>query len=204
MRRPLALLTIGVGATIALWRLRSRVPLPQLHLRWVIDVGPDEAAISLLRVVALVGAIYLVVIATLHVVVPTWSPARRFVTRLTLPSLRALLVTTVLTTSSAGAAFASARTTVPPPISIALVESPAPPEPPAQTSLPPANYSVKSGDCFWSIAKVVMTAHLGRPATNAEVATYWRRLIDANRRGLAHPDNPDLIFPGQVIVLPEP
>jgi nucleoid-associated protein YgaU len=34
------------------------------------------------------------------------------------------------------------------------------------------------------------------------VAPYWRAVIDANRDRLAVPGDPDLILPGQVIVLP--
>jgi nucleoid-associated protein YgaU len=63
---------------------------------------------------------------------------------------------------------------------------------------------VKPGECFWSIAEDVLTRHLGHVPTDAEIVPYWRRLIEANRTELAHHDNPDLIFPAQVFVLPAP
>ena len=38
--------------------------------------------------------------------------------------------------------------------------------------------------------------------TDAEVASYWRRLIAANEDRLVDPGNPDLLLPGQELVLP--
>jgi hypothetical protein len=34
------------------------------------------------------------------------------------------------------------------------------------------------------------------------VLAYWERVVDHNRDGLADPDNPDLIFPGDEVRLP--
>ena len=74
----------------------------------------------------------------------------------------------------------------------------------AVPSDPVALYTVKSGDSFWSIAEVAITTHLGRPPSIAETGTYWRRLVSANGDRLVHAGVPDLIFPGQTFVLPEP
>jgi hypothetical protein len=38
--------------------------------------------------------------------------------------------------------------------------------------------------------------------TDAEVATYWRTLIAQNMDQLVDPGNPDLLFPGQELTLP--
>src|SRR5258705_8648776 len=101
VRRPLALLVLAVAASSALWKLASRFPLPRADIgRWLVDVGPADAAMSVVRVAALGAAVYLAVIALLHLLVPTWSRAGRWVSTLTPPSLRAMLVTTVLVTSS--------------------------------------------------------------------------------------------------------
>ena len=76
MRRPLALLVIAVAAGSALWRLASRFPLPRRDIgRWLVEVGPADAAMSVLRAAALGAALYLTVIALLHLLVPTTSRA---------------------------------------------------------------------------------------------------------------------------------
>ena len=67
-----------------------------------------------------------------------------------------------------------------------------------------ARWTVKPGECFWSIAEDVLTARWGRPPTDAEIVPYWQRLIEANRLELAQRDNADLIFPAQVFVVPAP
>ncbi len=203
VKRPLALLVLAVAASSALWRLASRFPLPRRDLgRWLVDVGPADAAMSVVRVAALGAAMYLAVIALLHLVVPTWSRAGRWVSTLTPPSLRAMLVTTVLVTSSAGAAFAGPRAAPPPPVSIALSDPgviAAPPTVPEE-----ALYTVKAGDSFWSIAEAAISAHLGRPPSVSEIGTYWRRVVSANNERLVHAGVPDLIYPGQEFVLPKP
>jgi nucleoid-associated protein YgaU len=75
--------------------------------------------------------------------------------------------------------------------------SPAPPAWPAA----PATWTVAPGDSFWSIAEEVLADAWGRPPTDAEIDPYWRVLIAANRDRITS-GNPDLIFPGQVFVLP--
>ncbi|MDQ4091631.1 MAG: hypothetical protein M3163_15240, partial [Actinomycetota bacterium] len=85
-----------------------------------------------------------------------------------------------------------------------------PAEPRVESSAPDVvqtaahRWTVKPGECFWSIADEVLTARLGRAATDAEIVPYWRRLIEANRHELAQRDNPDLVFPAQVFVIPAP
>lgn len=61
---------------------------------------------------------------------------------------------------------------------------------------------VQPGDHLWGLAAKAVQGDLGRPPTEAEVATYWRRVVAANRDRLVDPDNPDLILPGQEMVLP--
>ena len=208
VRRPLALLVLAVAAGSALWKLASRFPLPRHDIgRWLVEVGPADAAMSVVRVAALGAAIYLAVIALLHLVVPTWSRAGRWVATITPPSLRALLVASVLTTSSAGAAFAGVRAAPPPPVTIALSDPAviaaviaAPPTVPDEAAI----YTVKPGDSFWSIAEVAIGAHLGRSPSLSEIGTYWRRIIGANSERLVHAGVPDLIYPGQEFVLPQP
>jgi nucleoid-associated protein YgaU len=49
-------------------------------------------------------------------------------------------------------------------------------------------------DCFWRIAEYDFV--YGDPFK-------WRILYEANKSELKYPDNPDLIFPGQIFVIPE-
>jgi nucleoid-associated protein YgaU len=80
---------------------------------------------------------------------------------------------------------------------------PSPPQPPvtpAPAAPPVADdvYVVQPGDHLWAIAERVIGERLGRAATDAEVVPYWRALIDLNR-----PPNPDLIFAGERLRLPD-
>lgn len=62
---------------------------------------------------------------------------------------------------------------------------------------------VEKGDHLWKISSRHLCALTGRPATNAETGPYWRTVIEVNRRQLRSGD-PDLIYPGEVIELPDP
>ena len=62
--------------------------------------------------------------------------------------------------------------------------------------------TVEPGDSFWSIAEAEVAAHLDRAATEAEVHQHWQRLLAANADRLVVADDPDLLLPGQHLVLP--
>jgi hypothetical protein len=73
------------------------------------------------------------------------------------------------------------------------------------TSEPDDDWVVEFGDSFWSIAEeAVAERTTRRRPTEAEVAAYWRRLVDANRDRLVDARNPDLLLPGQRLVVPPP
>jgi nucleoid-associated protein YgaU len=86
------------------------------------------------------------------------------------------------------------------------------PAPPATVDIPagllgePAGtfWTVRPGECFWSIAEDVLTRAWGRTVTDAEIVPYWRTLIEQNRPSLADRSNEHLIFPGQVFSVPAP
>ena len=60
---------------------------------------------------------------------------------------------------------------------------------------------VEPGDSLWSIAAEVVRG--ARPdAGDRDVSRFWQRLIEANRHELVDPDNPDLLLPGQRLVVP--
>jgi nucleoid-associated protein YgaU len=60
---------------------------------------------------------------------------------------------------------------------------------------------VEDGDHLWKISQAHLDQVLGKPATADEVDPYWRSLIEANRDRLVSGD-PNLIYPGEVVVLP--
>ena len=66
----------------------------------------------------------------------------------------------------------------------------------------PAMWTVRPGDDFWSIAEHVVSGQSAHPTGEREVAGYWARLIATNRGREPRPGDPDLLFPGQVLVLP--
>ncbi|MCU1376678.1 MAG: hypothetical protein JWO68_3964, partial [Actinomycetia bacterium] len=65
-------------------------------------------------------------------------------------------------------------------------------------------WTVAAGDHLWSIAERVLADAWARPPADHEVVPYWEQVVGANRDRLADRDNPDLIFPGQQLVVPAP
>lgn len=68
----------------------------------------------------------------------------------------------------------------------------------------PETWVVDRGDHLWAIAMETLTDHLGEPPSERRVARYWQRLIDANIDRFVIPGEPDVIMPGQRLVLPRP
>ena len=86
-----------------------------------------------------------------------------------------------------------------------VIVSDTPTSPPPQSRRPPGTrhanpaphtkqWTVRAGDHFWSIAQ--RTAGRGE-----DVEEVWRWLIERNRERLLDPANPDLLVPGQVLVI---
>lgn len=67
---------------------------------------------------------------------------------------------------------------------------------------PNGRHRVVAGESLWSIAREALARHRAREPSDAEVLGYWQDVIERNRGSLADPDNPDLIFPGDEVVLP--
>lgn len=55
--------------------------------------------------------------------------------------------------------------------------------------------NVKAGDSLWSISRQI----LGADATDQEIASFWPKLYEKNRAVIG--SNPNLIYPGQVLVI---
>jgi nucleoid-associated protein YgaU len=76
------------------------------------------------------------------------------------------------------------------------------PAPAPSTASPPSatsSWRVERGQHLWGIAEATVHARGGGAA---QVPGYWRTLVEANRDRLVVRDRPDLIFPGQDLVLP--
>lgn len=63
---------------------------------------------------------------------------------------------------------------------------------------PPDHVVVVSGDHLWKISE----RHVEATSPGLRIAPYWLEVIEENRPRLRSGD-PDLIYPGEVIVLPE-
>lgn len=69
------------------------------------------------------------------------------------------------------------------------------------TVLLEASIVVMPGDHLWSISRRRLEHASDGAVSNDAVASYWRRVIDANRDRL-HSGDPDLIYPGETVLLP--
>jgi nucleoid-associated protein YgaU len=78
-----------------------------------------------------------------------------------------------------------------PPATALSVAPTAPPVPATPLPAPSATHRIEPGEHLWSIA----AGHA------ADVAPYWRRLVELNRPHLRSGD-PDLLYPGETIELP--
>ncbi len=87
------------------------------------------------------------------------------------------------------------------------------PQPGTEPSIPPAptrieriapgeDYHIQPGDHLWNIARRMLAGSMPTPPTNRQVAAYWVDLVEANRDTIRS-GNPDLIYPGEKLVLPQ-
>jgi len=74
---------------------------------------------------------------------------------------------------------------------------------PAGASTAPS-WVVDAGDSFWSIAAETVSPSASDEPSDRQVIGHWRRLVEANRARLLDPGNPDLLVPGQELILPDP
>ncbi len=103
-------------------------------------------------------------------------------------------------------------TDIPPPTIVPLppmaekrpLTAPPPGQPPdTEVSADTMEVVVKSGDNIWDLAAARLADLLGRPPTSREVVPYWQRVIEENQSRIRSGD-PDLIFPGEILILPPP
>lgn len=209
------------------------ITAPEQWSSWAAGRDPVTIAFSILRVVTLVVAWYLLG-ATLTSVAARLLHSTRFIALadlLTVPAVRRLVQSAVgvgfaaaaLTagsapTTTATAAGPVATATLPatdqvemqPVTDTRISMVPVPPEPVAEppgvavAGEPDGEWMVEPGDHFWSIAEAVLADAWGRSVSDEEITVYWQRLVDANRSRLVDPANPDFILPGQRFRTPPP
>jgi hypothetical protein len=196
---------------------------------WADDTPPPMMAAAVVRLAAMGAAVYSAGMVTLVLVADVARCRALAYTALgaTPAILRralgggaaqvALVAGTVVVTAPVAAAQEPAQTTatmarVPPePAPVATMVWVGQVEPPPQSTpastVPAAAPSaddawlVEPGDSFWSIAEEVVDTH---SSSTSDVTAYWQQLIAANRDRLVSPDCPDLLIPGQTLVLPTP
>ena len=187
-----ALLDMGAAPWAAVtWRT------PDL---WLVTADPADLVAGTLRMVAVFGALWLLVATVLQVILAAMSVARP--DRWRVPGLPAGLRRRI---DGAVAALVATSTLAAPAVAVASPglprHVPVPIQEQATETAPPTEgrHTVVPGDHLWSIAEGVVQRAQGE-ATDAAVTAYWRELIAANA-DLPSGD-PDLIRPGEQVRLP--
>ncbi|MEM9714144.1 MAG: hypothetical protein AAGA17_18125 [Actinomycetota bacterium] len=196
---------------------------------WLIDPGPldpgEELAVTMLRSALGVAGAHAAVLGSLWLLSWAfgWRRALRWSARLgaariglaTSIGVASLGVGSLAASTPVGAAEADVETV--PSASLTPVELPvaslvpidehaeagAPDESSAQVAATDApTWNVEQGDHLWSIAEARVGGDDGI-VDDAEVHDYWVRLVELNADRLVVPGEPDLILPGQELLLPE-
>ena len=198
--------------------------------RWYRAIGPATAAIALARVAALALVAWLVLsllLVTASGLRPASMGLRRMAQRIAPAALHQALAGLTGLTVLAGATATTVVAAAPPAAatddggvavlrrtggpgttavlrpahqprrSDAAVPAPVAPVPATDADV----WLVEAGDSCWHIAAEVLAERHGAPADDAAVERYWRRLVAANGSRFVTGD-PDLLLPGQQLVLP--
>jgi hypothetical protein len=193
---------------------------------WSRSAEPLDLAAAVLRPVAVVAAGYLALAVVAALVAAASGRGQRMAARLVPRALRrplatlaaaAVGVSAVVGPAGAASDAGSAATADEPPTMVVLdgprtslpwaAAAVAPVAAPEATAAAPdrarpTTVVVQSGEHLWTVAEAELGRRLGRVPTDEETDPYWRALVEANRDRLVDPDNPDLIFSGQQLVLP--
>jgi nucleoid-associated protein YgaU len=225
-RGLLVLAVIAVVAAISwLWHLGGPLEHPPVSAsrwpQWWSSREPLDAIAALASVVAVVALGWLGLVACVHLLATWWGIGRlHSLTARLLPGVLRTLVATAalgagsLHTTGAGAAPAPPLDDTPPTMEVlsppageagdgAVRVDPAPP--PVTTGADGATVGVvrvHQGDHLWGIAAARVRLSLGAEPAPEQIRPYWTALIEANRDRLLDPDDPDLLMPGQELVLP--
>lgn len=181
---------------------------------WLSLTPAEDVVAALLRLAAL-GACWWVagsLLVAVAVRVVGWRPALGLADRLSPRAVRRLAdqVTggTLLAVSLLGPATPAFGHPIEPgeaPAVASFAPPGATPDSPATGSGPrDVSVRVRPGDHLWGIARAELARRRGVGADvldAATVAPYWRGIVEANRHRLRSGD-PDVLFPGEVVLLP--
>jgi len=232
-RLPLGVVIVAlIAAVVFLHRLADYYPLASLQTGPLeLALGTLARLVGLTIAYWLLGSGVLLILVYLTAVPAairaiswvTWRPLRRLIERSVASSL-----VIALSTSSAGASVApgyvpvpagdprtttttaAAVTTTTQPLSITVLRPVdtlyLPIENPRQTAVATTvgeiEVTVQRGDSMWLLAERRLRELRDNKVTDADIAPYWLAVIAANQRRIRSGD-PDLIFPGELLLLPE-
>jgi hypothetical protein len=227
----IAVLAGLVASVIFLHRLALEFPLSALESGPLeVALGTVARLVGLVVAYWLLGSSLLLILARLAAIPAairaaswiTWGPFRKLIERSVASSL-------VLALSGSPAAGSVEPSYVPVPAGDPTTTSPPTSLPSPTTTIPitiadpvdtlylpieapshlvevavigETEVTVRQGDNMWKLAEQRLRELKGEEITDADVAPYWLAVIAANRNRIRSGD-PDLIFPGEVLILPE-
>ncbi|MCB0976439.1 MAG: hypothetical protein KDB02_03165 [Acidimicrobiales bacterium] len=190
---------------------------------WLDSSDPVTVAMTVFRLLALLVALHLLSTMALAAAGRTLKRQglARFATAVSLPPMRGVVIriaglglsASILMSSPTAVAAAEPAAAEASGHSAVLRLAP-PPEPTGQATLvervedPPPSPAPRTeqrhvalpGDHLWLIAEQRLGEALGRSASDAEIGPYWQRVVEANPQL----KDPDLLFPGDEVIVPEP
>ncbi len=84
-----------------------------------------------------------------------------------------------------------------------VTPAPVAPAPVASPPAPARTYAVRADDNLWRISRAALIERGNAAPDDSTIARYWQAVIAANRATLRS-GNPNLIFPGELVALPQP
>jgi len=191
---------------------------PQAITQWWTTTGTNSAAITMVWALGIIVGAYLTLVGAMALITAVGSLTGHFrwtrsLWRITPAggARRLLMVGAVLTLSAGPVAASGDASPVMPIVLVDLGPTPsgqATPTPvaiEAQPSTPNTSstrsdvWVVQPGDHLWHIAEQTIEDHADMAPKVGTITRYWKRLIAEN---FPLGTNPDLIIPGQTIVLP--